>query len=280
MAYNLWRFLEDAMSSPSFFRIAISTLAIVALFCCMQAAALTNASLKGGYSFLVNLRTANQSTNQFAMEGVLTFDGAGNVTGSYTSISATTSSSGSLGGTYSIKANGTGTLTFSSGSTAQYAITLDSTAGGIAHGFQMLQTNDTNNEIVSGTGVLQSASTQTYSAASLKGNYALQYDPWTALSTLAEDGGIAIFSFDGKGTVKVSETVVFDGSVQTGSGSFTYAVNADGTGTITPASKGPSFAFTLNAVSAAGLAGGYQFLDTNTSDGPGNLVITGSAAKQ
>jgi len=24
----------------------------------------------------------------------------------------------------------------------------------------------------------------------------------------------------------------------------------------------------------------YQFLDTNTSDGPGNLVITGSAAKQ
>ena len=268
------------MSNRRFFRIPSATIVLAALLASLQASALTNASLKGSYSFLVNLRTANQSTNQFAMEGVLTFDGVSGVTGSFTSISANSSSSGSLGGTYAVKSNGTGTLTFSTGSTAQYAITLNSTSGGISHGFQMLETNDANNEIVSGTGVLQSTTTQTYSAASLKGNYALLYSPWTALSTLAEDGGVAILNFDGKGTVKVTETIVFDGTTQTGSGTFTYTVNSDGTGTMTPVTKGPQFAFTLNSVSAAGLAGGYQFLDTNTSDGSGNLVITGSVLKQ
>jgi hypothetical protein len=35
----------------------------------------------------------------------------------------------------------------------------------------------------------------------------------------------------------------------------------------------------LNTV-AGGLAKGLQFLDTNTSDGTGNLVITGSALKR
>jgi hypothetical protein len=268
------------VSSRRFFQISPSTIFVAVLLASLQASALTNASLKGGYSFLINLRTANQSTNQFAMEGVLTFDGVSSVSGSFTAISANISSSGSLGGTYAVKSNGTGTLTFSTGSTAQYAITLNSTSGGIAHGFQMLQTNDSNNEIVSGTGVLQSTSTQTYSAASLKGNYALLYAPWTALTTLAEDGGVAILNFDGIGTVKVTETIVFDGMPQTGIGTFTYTVNADGTGTMTPVTKGPQFAFTLNTVSAAGLASGYQFLDTNTSDGSGNLVITGNASKQ
>jgi hypothetical protein len=38
-------------------------------------------------------------------------------------------------------------------------------------------------------------------------------------------------------------------------------------------------AFALNTV-AGGLAKGLQFLDTNTSDGTGNLVITGSALKR
>ncbi len=245
----------------------------------LPAQAASNASLKGSYSFLTNLSTANVSTNQFAMVGVLTFDGAGNVTGSYTSISLDTVQTGTLGGTYSVKSNGTGKITFTTGSTAQFAITLNSTTVGLAHGVQLLQTNDNNNEIISGTALLQSTTSTTYSAASLKGNYTFQYNPRTADGTLAEDGGIGIFTFDGIGSIKSSQTIMFDGTLFTGTGTFTYTVNSDGSGTILPTGKGPQLAFALNSV-VAGQAKGLQFLDTNTSDGSGNLVITGSALKQ
>lgn len=245
-----------------------------------HAVTFTNASLKGSYSFLNNLWTASSSTNQFAMVGVLTFDGVSSVSGSYTSISSTTVKTGALGGTYSVNSNGTGTITFTAGLTDEFAITLNSTASGLAHGLQMLDISDSSNVVISGTALLQSTSTtQTYSVASLKGTFALQYTPHTDDTSLAEDGGIAIFTFDGKGNIKSSQTVMFDGTLVTGSGSFTYTVSSDGSGTIAPASKGPHFAFALNTV-AGSLAKGLQFLDTNTSDGPGDLVITGSALKQ
>jgi hypothetical protein len=261
-------------------RAPVLTIAAIAFSLAAQAATYSNATLKGSYSFLVNLHTANQSTNQFAMVGVLSFNGAGDVTGSYTSISADTVSSGTLGGTYSIAANGSGTITFSTGSTAEFAITLNAISGGVAHGVQLLQINDSNNEVMSGTAILQFTKSLTYSAASLKGTYALLYNPWTADASLAEDGGVALFTFDGKGNVATTETIMYDGTEFSGSGSFTYTVNANGTGAISPTTKGPQFVFALNSASSAGLASGYQFLDTNTSDGPGNMVITGAALKQ
>ncbi len=236
-------------------------------------------TLKGSYSFLTNLITANSGTNQFAMVGVLTADGAGNMTGSYTSISWDTVESGTLGGTYIVNSNGTGTLTFTSGSTAQFAINLTSVSARVARLVQLLQINDSNNEILSGTAALQSTAPVSYSVASLKGSFALQYNPSTANAGLAEDGGVAIFTFDGKGGVKATETIVYDGSVFSGSGSFTYTVNSNGTGTITSGGKGPSFAFAVNTVTGT-KAKAFQFLDTNTSDGSGNLVITGSAVLQ
>jgi len=260
-------------------RVSVLVLFVVTFVFFAHAAKFSNASLKGGYSYLINLRTANQSTNQFAMVGVMNFDGAGDVTGSYTSISADTVSSGSLSGHYSIAANGKGEITVTTGTTAEFAVTLNSFLNGIAQGIELLQINDHNNEIMSGTAVQQSATTQAYSAASLKGAFALQYNPWTADGALAEDGGVALFTFDGISQVTTSETTVYDGTTLSGNGSFTYTVSADGTGTILPTGKGPQFAFALNSV-ASGLGKGFQFLDTNTSDGPGNLVITGSALKQ
>lgn len=234
----------------------------------------------GSYSFLTNLWTANSSTNQFAMVGVMTFDGAGNVTVSYTSISWDTVTTGSFSGTYAVNSNGTGTITLGTkGDSGEFAITLNTTTAGIAHGLQLLQTNDSNNEIISGTAVLQSTNTVTYSAASLKGNFAFQYNPRTADPSQAEDGGIGIFTFDGKGNMKSSESVMYDGSPFTGSATFTYTVNSDGSGTIVPTGKGPQITFALNTLSGK-MAKGLQFLDTNTSDGSGNLVITGSAVKQ
>ena len=248
-----------------------------------QAATFSNASLKGTYSFLNNLWTANVGTNQFAMVGVLAFDGAGNVTGSYTSISRHTVQTGTLSGIYIVMSNGTGTITitFTPGSTAHFAITLNSTAGTVAHGLQLLQINDANNEIISGTALLQATTSATYSVASLKGTFAFQYNPRTADGSLAEDGGVGILTFDGKGNLKGSITIMYDGQLFTGNAlTGTYSVNSDGSGRLSVVSKhNPRLAFALNSV-AAGLASGMQFLDTNTGDGSGNLVITGSALKQ
>jgi len=265
--------------SRRFLQVLVLIFMTLALALSALGAGFSNASLKGSYSFLTNLRTANVTPNQFAMVGVMTFDGAGNVTGSYTSISLDTVQSGPLGGTYTVKSNGTGTIGLTTGSTAKFAITLNSTAAGVAQGVQLLQINDSNNEIVSGTAVLQSTTSGKYNLASLKGNFAFQYNPWTADSTLSEDGGIGIFSFDGKGNIKSSEMIVYDGKLFKGTGTFTYTVNSDGSGTITTTGKGPHLAFALNSV-AAGQAKGLQFLDTDTSDGTGNMVITGSALKQ
>jgi hypothetical protein len=266
--------------SRRFLQVGILGFLILALALSVQAASFGNASLKGGYSFLTNRRTANANTPQFAAVGVMTFDGAGNVIGSFTSISDHAVQSGALGGTYLVKSNGTGTLSLTTGLTAQFAITLNSTAAGVAHGVQLLQTDDTSNEIVSGSALLQSTTAGKYTAASLKGNFALQYNPWTADASLAEDGGVGTFSFDGKGNIKGSVTIMFDGGQVGGPFKATYKVNSDGTGQISVVSKhSVQFAFALNSV-AAGQAKGLQFLDTNTGDGNGNLVITGNALKQ
>lgn len=210
------------------------------------------------------------------MVGVLTFDGAGNVSGSYTSISLQVFQTGTLGGTYKVNSNGTGTITFTTGSTAQFAINLDSTAAEVAHGVQLLQTNDSNNEIVSGTAVLQSTTTETYSVASLKGNFSFQWNLWTAEPSEPQASLIATGAFDGKGNFKGSYTTVFDGKIQTKTQTGTYTVNPDGSGRMSI--TGSQAAFVLNSV-AAGQAKGSQFI-VNVSGESGNSVVAGTVLKQ
>ena len=248
-----------------------------ALVLSAQAATFSKASLKGSYSFLTNLWTANANTNEFAMVGILAFDGAGNVTGSYTSISLQVFQTGTLGGTYTVNSNGTGTLTFTTGSTAQFAITLDSTAANVAHGVQLVQTNDSNNEIVSGTAVLQSTTAQTYSLASLKGNFGFQWSLWTAAVSEYQASDLGMISFDGKGNAKAVSTIVADGGSFTQTLTGTYTVNSDGSGTITL--PGAQIVFVLNSV-AAGQGKGAQFIENCTSVGSGNYAITGIVLKQ
>ena len=75
-------------------------------------------------------------------------------------------------------------------------------------------------------------------------------------------------------------TNVYQGVLYTNSGTGTYTVNSDGSGSVSLTSKhSPQFAFALNSV-AAWRAAGLQFLATNSSDGSGNLVVTGTALKQ
>jgi len=256
-------------------QVGVLVFMTIALALSAQAATYSKASLKGSYSFLTNLWTANASTSQFAMVGVLTFNGAGAVTGSYTSTDGGVVQTGTLGGTYTVNSNGTGTLTFTTGSTAQFAINLDSTAAKVAHGIELLQTNDSNNEIVSGTAVLQSTTAETYSVASLKGSFAIQRNTWTAAGSQAEGGGVDLYTFDGKGNVKALKQFVTDGVFHTGTTTGTYTVNLDGSGSMSLV-DGSSFAFPLNSV-AAGQAKGFQDLQTVNT---GNSVSAGTALKQ
>ncbi len=251
----------------------------IALALSAQAATFSKASLKGSYSFFTNLWTANGSTSQFAMVGIMTFNGAGTVTGSYTSIDGGAVTTGTLGGTYTVNSNGTGTITFTTGSTAQFAINLDSTAAKVAHGVQLLQTNDSNNEIVSGTAVLQSTTTQTYSVASVKGTFSLQLNEWTASASFPEFGGFDRITFDGKGNVTGSQTYMEAGVLYEESVAGTYTVNSNGTGIFSSSQSASQFAFALNSV-AAGQAKGAQFLLIEAPKGNANIVFSGTALKQ
>jgi surface antigen len=258
-----------------FKQVGVLVFLTIALALSAQATTYNKASLKGSYSFLTDLWTANTGTDQIAMVGVLTFNGAGKVTGSYTSVSLEALQTGTLGGTYTVSANGTGKLIFKTGSTAQFAISLNSTSAGVAQGVQLLQINDNKNETVSGTAVLQSTTAQTYTVASLKGNFGFQWNIWSADPSGFQGSIIGMCSFDGKGAFKSSGTTVVGGVVKAQTETGTYTVNPDGSGSIS--FPGSEVAFALNSV-AAGQAKGGQFIQNLNESG--NYVITGIALMQ
>jgi hypothetical protein len=252
---------------------------VIALALSAQAS-FSNASLKGGYSFLINRWTADVNTNEDATVGVVTFDGAGNVTASYTSISGGVVQTGTASGTYTVNSNGTGAINFTTGSNPpKFAIILNSTAAGLAHGVQLLRTDKNANLVESGTALLQSTTAATYTLASVKGKLGFQLNDWTADVTRSEDGIVGIFTFDGTGNVKGSFTGMSRGVLQTGSITGTYTVNSDGSGSmsLTAGTGTPVLAFALNNATPTSPAKGLQLLQTNTS---GNIVISGIALKQ
>lgn len=256
---------------------AVSVQAAVAVF--------SNASVKGSYSFLLNRWTADVNASQEGNLGLMTFDGAGGVTASFTSMRNGVLSTGTATGTYSINANGTGTVNLTGqNGTLQFAIVLNSTAAGIARSVELLLTNDTTNSVTSGTAVLQSSVAPTYNAASLKGNLAFQLNEWTADVNESRNGIVGRFSFNGAGKVTVSFTEMKAGVLQTGSCTGTYTVNSDGTGALSLVcgTDTPQIALVLNSVAVnpagVGLAKGFQLLQTNENGK--NRVTSGIALKQ
>jgi hypothetical protein len=262
--------------SRRFVQLGILFLITIALALSAQATTYKKASLKGSYGFLTNLWTADSSTDQIAMVGILTFNGAGKVIGSYTTVSLEVVKTGTLGETYTVSSNGTGKITLTTGSTAVFAIVLNNpTAAGLAQGVQLLQTNDSNNEVVSGTAVLQSTTAQTYSVASINGNFSFQWNLWWASPSGYQGSQLGTCNFDGKGGFKSSSTSVLDGVTKTQTQTGTYTVNADGSGTITL--PGAGIVFVLNSADA-GQAHGAQFIDNINESG--DYVVTGTALMQ
>jgi hypothetical protein len=246
-------------------------------------AAFSNASLKGSYSVLINHWTNNSAENEFGMVGVMTFNGSGNVSLSYTAMTGGVKGTGTRSGTYSVGSKGDGTITFTTGSNPpQYAIVVNSTAAGLAKGIALMRmdTNYPSDSVESGTAVLQSTAAVTYNLAKVKGNLSFQLNQWTA-SPNDEDAIIGVFNFNGAGAIKGSFTSRSkDGEPDSGTVTGTYTVNSDGSGSISLAiSTGDTaqLSFALNTVTPTGPAKGMQLLQTSDS---GNAALTGVAVKQ
>ena len=187
-------------------QVGLLSFAATALALPAQAARFIDASLKGSYSFMVNRWTTDSSSAQYAMVGVMIFDGAGNVSGTGTAVYDGVVCSGALGATYTVNPNGTGTMSITTSPVgpAQLAIVLHSTSAGIAQGVKFLQTDDPTNEVNSGAFVLQSTSPPAFSVASLNGRFALQVTDSSADPAFNDQGGPAFNDQGGTGLVTLT----------------------------------------------------------------------------
>ncbi len=256
-------------------QVCLLVLVTIVFVLSAQATTFSNASLQGSYSFLGSRWTADVTAPQGGVIGVMTFDGVGNFTESYTGMVNGSLVASTVTGTYTVNPNGTGTISFSSG--WQWAIVVSSTSAKIARGIQLLiVTNLGYNEVGTSTALLQSSTAKTYTVAHLKGNFGFQTNEWTADPSQPIYAGNGLFTFDGKGNVKgSSSSMEGGGTLQTETFTGTYTVNSDGIGTIS-LSTGTQYAFVLNAATGT-LANGLQIVQTNST---GNLAICGIAQRQ
>lgn len=187
----------------------------------------------GAFGFLLST-SYTDPTNQggAAILGLMNFDGAGNVRGSYTleygsgGILPVETIPGTFTGTYSSNPDGTGTITINltHGISLTLAMVVDTTGRGL----ELVVTScsgasiDLSNTVLSGFGAKRSV-------VAPKGSYGLK----EALSP-QPSSSIGVMSLDGAGNVTAfSSTFVGAGpNVSTGTYLGFYSVNANGTGTI------------------------------------------------
>ena len=274
-----------------FLEVGVLVFATTGLALSAQGASFSEASLRGSYSFTLNKWTVDVGKNQYAEVGVLKFDGAGNMTGSATAVGGGVSKDDVWSGTYTVNTDGTGaievTSSISKPPTFDLGFVLNSLAGGVAHGFQFMQTDNGNNVVISGTALLQSPTKVTYSLASLQGSFSFLYNSWSADPDFDEQGGIGTITFDGKGNLEGSFTAVDKGTVFTMTFTGTYAVNADGSCSMSLLQSNgstPDLAGALNSVGPQGAAAGLQLLVTNPgpsgSDDSTDYAITVTGVRQ
>lgn len=232
-------------------------------------------SPNGSYGILLNQWKDANSNNASALLGLLNFDGAGNITGSYTLVSKNAPATGTLKGTYSGNSDGSNTvhLIFDAGATATAAIAV--TDGGT--GLQLLVTGGSlikPGQVVSGTGRIVTAQ-----GTMPAGSYGYLLNVWPD----ANNQPLAVFgvvNLDGAGNATGSYTLLgVDVGPAPASGTFlgTYSVNPDSTGTLT-ATLDIGITATVTVVVTDG-GSGLLMLQTGESDGLGH-VESGTARMQ
>jgi hypothetical protein len=115
------------------------------------------ANLKGSYSFLANYWIAESTASQKGLVGTASFDGVSKVTLSYTREVDGVSATRALSGTYSVSADGTGSMVFKVHGADFRAVdfVLNSVVRSIAGSFQFLITTSTVDQVGTGTAVFQ-----------------------------------------------------------------------------------------------------------------------------
>jgi hypothetical protein len=187
----------------------------------------------GSYGILLNQWKDANSNNVSAILGVLNFDGAGNVTGTYTLVTTKnpTAATGTWTGTYSGNPDGSNTvnLTFDVGGTITAAVMV--TDGGNA--LQILLTGGSllkPGQVINGTGRIQSAQ-----GSMPAGNYGYLINQWPDANN-APQGIFGLTYLDGAGKVFGFYTIAGNTGASaplTGTFTGTYSVNPDSTGSIT-----------------------------------------------
>jgi hypothetical protein len=236
----------------------------------------------GAYGFLINAAYTDPSkTNGSALLGVMSFDGAGNVTGSYTSEPDTQpahTNAGTLTGTYSSNPDSTGSITIKldTGTSLTFAMVIAD--GG--QGLQLVATDCSGGCGIGGANLAQAALSGIARAAytgALSGSYGFlgSQSPNPAAS-------VGVASFDGAGNVTMSLTYAAPGgsspqpSLFSGTQTGTYSINPDGSGAMIFPASGNSNGQTYVFVITDG-GSGLLFLQTRRS---GNGVSFGAGRLQ
>jgi hypothetical protein len=267
--------IDHIRSFPRLVSMLVLTLTLLCSFASAQ-----NTPLNGSFGFLINVSLAPQTVDSgTAILGVISFDGAGNVTGSYTFQRGSTSTkaaqtfTGTFTGTYSSNPNGTGsvTLALDAGLTVTFAIVIAD--GG--QGIQLVATNLIGGDI---SGSVASGFARAGQSGTLKGSYGFQLN-----NSPLPAGTIGVATFDGAGNVAVSFTSVGVGSdpsqppVMSGTLTGTYSTKPDGSGTINfPAQPGQSGNSAFAFVITDGGSGALLLL----TNGTGSNVSSGTARLQ
>ncbi|HYL38133.1 MAG TPA: hypothetical protein VEV17_19610 [Bryobacteraceae bacterium] len=237
-------------------------------------------SFTGSFGFLLNAWNTNSAATGAAFLGVMNFQGAGNVTGSYSFVmggnnaQAPQSSAGTFTGTYSNNSDGTGSVTiaFDIGFTVTLATVI--TDGG--QGLQLAMTNCSGGCNINGTEV--SGFARAAYTGSPNGSYGFQLN-----NSPLPAGTIGVVSFDNAGNAIVSFTSVGVGGasgqppVSAGTLIGTYTMNPDGSGAINVAAAGQGANSTFAMVITDGGSGIMLLLTNGTT---GNSVSFGSGRVQ
>ena len=229
----------------------------------------------GSYGILVNQWKDTNSNNTSALLGVLNFDGAGNITGSYTLVSKNSPTTGMLTGTYSGNSDGSNTvnLTFDVGATATLSLAVTDAGTGLqfmVSGGSLIKPG----QVVTGTGRIQSALGTTPA-----GSYGFLLNVWPDANNQPL-GVFGVVNLDGTKNITGSYTLVgADIGPTPLSGSFTgtYSINPDSTGTLT-ANLDIGIGSTIAIVVTDG-GTGLLMLQTGESDGLSH-VESGTARMQ
>jgi hypothetical protein len=243
---------------------------LVLTFTLLRAVSAQSTSPSGSYGYLLTASYSDPTqTNGSALLGVMNFDGAGNVTGSYTSEPDTQpahTNAGAFTGTYSSNPDHTGSITIKldTGTSLTFAMVIAD--GG--QGLQLVATDCSGGCGVGGANLAQAAFSGTARAAytgAPNGAYGFlgAQSPNVAAS-------VGVATFDGAGNVTMSLTYVAPGGsspqpfLLSGTRTGTYSLNPDGSGTMNFPASGNGNAQTWVFVITDG-GSGLQFLQTRRS---------------